>query len=178
MDGRDPFHPSPLSRTLPFLARQVARVPGLAYSVQLVGDREHGMAKQHPGAGVSHDLHGLGPLRRLVAVNGTIGASWFVFAIGTFLQPHIGVVQEFTAIRAQDACRAVVMIRAIDTDHPGHGQPLTSEVSLVLLHYSLNRACPDAAPASHLIQSRTVHFRPYVIAQQKKGARSGCLFSC
>ena len=121
MDGRDPFHPSPLPRTLPFLARQLARVPGLAYSIQFVGNGEPRMAKQHPGAGVSHDLPGLGPLRRLVAVNGTVGASWLVFAIGTFLQPYLGVVQKLPTLCAQNIAGTVMVSGAIDADHLAHG---------------------------------------------------------
>ncbi len=79
------------------------------------------MAKQHPGTGVSHDLSGLSPSSRLIAVNRTVGASWLVFSIGTFLQPHLSIVSKFPTRCAQDVPGTVMVSGAIDADHFGHG---------------------------------------------------------
>jgi len=96
-------------------------MPGRAESVQLVADGKERMAQQHPRAGVSHDFFGLGPLRRLVTVNGAVGAGRLVLAVRTFQQPHFGIVQKLPALGAQDVPGAVMVSGAIDSDHFGHG---------------------------------------------------------
>lgn len=53
------------------------------------------MAEQHPWTGKAHDFPCLRFLSWFVAVNRTVGAGWFVVAVGTFLQPYIGVVEKF-----------------------------------------------------------------------------------
>ena len=79
------------------------------------------MAKQHPGAGVSHDLFGLGSSSWLVALNRAVGTRWLVVSIGAFFKPYLNIVQEVPTRFAQGAIRIVMVIGAIDTNHPGDG---------------------------------------------------------
>ncbi len=79
------------------------------------------MAKQHLGAGVSHDVPGLIPSSRLIAVNRAVGASWLVFSIGTFLQPYLSIILKFLTRCAQDVPGTVMVSGAIDADHLAHG---------------------------------------------------------
>lgn len=64
----------------------------------------------------------------------TVDAGWLVFSIGAFLKPYLCIVQEFPTRRTQRVSSALVMGGAIDSSHPGHGQPLTSEAFLVCVH--------------------------------------------
>jgi len=136
MDGRDPFHPSPLSRPLSFFPSQLNGMPDLSKSVNFVGNGEQRMAQQHPRAGESHDLFGLLSLRRLVAVHGAVGAGRFVVAVRTFVQPHISIVQKLLTRGAQDISGTVVVSGAIDADHLCHGQPLAGNVFFLRVHVS------------------------------------------
>jgi hypothetical protein len=83
-------------------------------AIQLVGNSEQRMAKQHPRTGVPHDVPGLDFSGRLVAVNGTIGASWLVITIGTFFQPYLSIVEKLLTLCAQHDAQAVMVRRAID----------------------------------------------------------------
>ena len=102
-------------------ARELMRVRGLSETIQLVGNSEKRMAKQHLRTGVSHDLPGLSPSSRLIAVNRTVGASWLVFSIETFLQPHLSIVLKFPTRCTQDVPGTVMVSGAIDADHLAHG---------------------------------------------------------
>ena len=95
------------------------------------------MSQQHPGPGVSHDRFGLCPLRRLVAVHGTVRASRFVIPIRALLQPYFGVVQEPPTFVTKGVADGAVVIGAINPDHPGHGQPFTRQVFFFKLHVEL-----------------------------------------
>ena len=103
------------------LARELTRVPGLSETIQLVGNSEKRMAKQHLGTGVSHDLSDLSPSSRLITVNRAVGASWLVFSIGTFLQPQLSIILKFPARCTQDVPGTAMVSGAIDADHLAHG---------------------------------------------------------
>ncbi len=103
------------------LARELTWVPGLSETIQLVGNCESRMAKQHLGTGISHDLPGLSLSSRLIAVNRAVGACWLVFSIGTFLQPQLSIILKFPTRCAQDVPGTVMVSGAIDADHLAHG---------------------------------------------------------
>ncbi len=92
------------------------------------------MAKQHLGTGVSHDVPGLSLSNRLIAVNRTVGASWLVFSIGTFLQPQLSIILKFPARYAQDIPGTVMVSGAIHADHLAHGYPFTGKAFLFRVH--------------------------------------------
>jgi hypothetical protein len=70
---------------------------GFSKSIQLVGNGEYWVAKQHPRTGVTHDLPSLVSSRWFVTVNRAVGAGWFFVAIRAFLQPNLGVVEKTLA---------------------------------------------------------------------------------
>ncbi len=110
-----------LSRMQSLLPRELTWVPGLSETIQLVGKSEYRMAKQHPWSGVAHNLPGLSPSGRLIAVNRAVGASWLVFSIWTFLQPHLSIILKYPTRCAQDVPGTVMVSGAIDADHLAHG---------------------------------------------------------
>jgi hypothetical protein len=96
-------------------------MPGPSKTIQFMSNSEQRMAKQHPRAGISHYLFGLGSSSRLIAVNRAVGTRRLVVSVRTFLKPYLNVVLKFSTRRAQDATRIVMVSRAIDTDHLGDG---------------------------------------------------------
>lgn len=111
----------------------------LAKAIQLVGNGEQRMAKQHPRAGISHDRPGLSLASRLVAVNRAVGAGRLVFPVRTLFEPQLGIVEELLARVAQHIARDIVMSGAIHADHLAHGQALAGEAFLFCVHKSLDR---------------------------------------
>jgi len=112
-------------------------VPDLTKTIKLVGYGEQRMAQQHSWPGESHDIPGLSFSCRFVAVNWTVSTGWFVFSVGTFLQPQPSVVQELLACRAQGLPGSVVVSIAIDANHLGHRQRLSIQALTLAVHVFL-----------------------------------------
>ena len=111
------------------------------------------MVPQHPRAGVAHYLPGLVFSRRLVTVYWTVGAGWFVFAIGAFVQPHPSIVQELLTRFAEGIAGTTMVGGTIDAHHFGHGQQLTGNVFLVRLHFQGRYRTNSAGGGDNLIHS-------------------------
>ena len=103
---------------------------GFAKSIELVGYCEYWVTQQHTWASETHDLSYLLFARRLVAVNGAVGAGWFVIAVRAFLEPQVCVVEKLAAFVAQRLFGSLMVCRAVDADHLRHGPPFTSQVLL------------------------------------------------
>jgi len=106
-------------------------MPGLPKPIQLVGNSEQGVAKQHSRTGVAHDFASFCFSLWLVAVYRAVGAGRFVVAIRTLLQPALGVVQKLSAACAQFPF-GLVVVAAVDADHLRHRQLLSGK--MLLLH--------------------------------------------
>ena len=98
----------------------------LASSVNVVGDCQDGVPKQHPGPGKSHYRFSLSSLRWLITVNRAIGARWLVLAKRALVEPYFCVVHEDGTVFAK-SLRSMV-VPAIDVDHPADRQAFTFEV--------------------------------------------------
>lgn len=90
------------------------------------------MARHHSRACLSDNLSRLLPELGLKEVDRAVGAHGFVLAVGTFLEPHLGIVENPGAIIAK--VTGFMMGRAIDADHLCHRQELTRNMFCLNTH--------------------------------------------
>lgn len=96
-------------------------------------------------------------------MNGTVRASRFVIPIRALLQPYFGVVQELPTFVTKGFADSAVVIRAIDPDHLGHGQPFTRQVSFFKLHVdSLLQAQINEEPCTLDVLGRDITTFPEI----------------
>lgn len=74
------------------LSRRFAWMSDVSQPVEQVPDSQQRMAAQHSRASKSHNHVRLCFSCRLVAVNRTVGAGWFVLSIRTLFKPYFGIV--------------------------------------------------------------------------------------
>jgi len=88
------------------------------------------MTKQHAWACISHNFFGFCPLRGFVAMHRAVRARRFVLSVGTFQQTPLRVIQKRLALSTQGVPGIVVVSRAVDANHLGHGQVFTGNAFL------------------------------------------------
>lgn len=115
----------PLPETL--LASGLARMTGLAETVEYVCDREQRMTPHHPRAGKTHDLSRSFLPGRLVAVYRAVGTCRFPEPVRALVQTTLSIIQEFAAFCARRRIPALMVRIAIDADHDADGTPLPLE---------------------------------------------------
>jgi len=119
---------------------QLQRMVDFAALVQQVPDGPDRMPPGHSRPGKAHDEASGFALRRLVAVNRAIGAGRLGGAVGTFLQPPLGVLHESLALGAQAPVNQPMVMVAVDPRHAAEGLVFVQQPSFERVHGTIIEA--------------------------------------
>ena len=92
-----------------------------------MGNSEQRVTEQHSRPSVAHDLLGLSPIVRFVAMYRAVCTRGLVLTVRAFIQAYFSVVEKGRAVCAEFV-GGIVPVSAIDGHHHSHGPEFTLQV--------------------------------------------------